>query len=190
MGTPVKVAGARGRARVPNDAPRRTRRPAGFHSKPVSALHVDDFDVIVVAGGQAPMFTSADEEVLQRTFVEFYERGKVAAALCHGTAILRYVKAFNTTGWGSMGDPVYADARALMCYAGDDADAKRVVHILADDLGFDAVDAGPLVRTRRRGRPPESPARSLRGRVRRYPARPRSARTYARLRGLRTRRCS
>jgi len=27
---------------------------------------------------------------LQRTFVTFYERGKIAAALCHGTALLRY----------------------------------------------------------------------------------------------------
>jgi len=60
------------------------------HTTPVSALDVDAFDAIVVAGGQAPMFTFADEPALQRTFVAFYERGKVAAALCHGTALLRY----------------------------------------------------------------------------------------------------
>ena len=59
-------------------------------TKPVAELDVDAFDAIVVAGGQSPMFTFAMEETLQRKFVEFYERGKVTAALCHGTAILRY----------------------------------------------------------------------------------------------------
>jgi putative intracellular protease/amidase len=61
-------------------------------TRPVADLDVDEFDAIVVAGGQAPMFTFAMEEALQRTFVEFYERGKVTAALCHGTAILRYAR--------------------------------------------------------------------------------------------------
>ncbi len=59
---------------------------------PVSALRVDDFDAIVVAGGQAPMFTIERSTALQRVFVEFFERGKVAAALCHGVAILRYAR--------------------------------------------------------------------------------------------------
>jgi putative intracellular protease/amidase len=61
-------------------------------TRPVADLDIDAFDAIVVAGGQAPMFTFASEERLQRTFVEFYERGKVTAALCHGTAILRYAR--------------------------------------------------------------------------------------------------
>ena len=60
------------------------------NTKSVAELRVDDFDAIVVAGGQAPMFTFAEEQELQRTFVTFYERGKIAAALCHGTALLRY----------------------------------------------------------------------------------------------------
>ncbi|MFX5498437.1 DJ-1/PfpI family protein, partial [Acinetobacter baumannii] len=50
---------------------------------------------IVVAGGQAPMFTFADAHELQAKFVAFYEAGKVAAALCHGTAILRYATLSN-----------------------------------------------------------------------------------------------
>ena len=32
---------------------------------------------------------------LHRKFGEFYEAGKIAAALCHGTAILRYAKLSN-----------------------------------------------------------------------------------------------
>lgn len=61
-------------------------------TKPVAELSVDLFDAIVVAGGQAPMFTFAEAEALQQKFVAFYEAGKVACALCHGTAILRYAR--------------------------------------------------------------------------------------------------
>jgi putative intracellular protease/amidase len=64
-------------------------------TKPVSALALDDYDAIVVAGGQAPMFTFDKAEGLSQAFVRFYEAGKVAAALCHGTAILRYARLSN-----------------------------------------------------------------------------------------------
>ena len=62
---------------------------------PVKDLNVSEFDALVVAGGQAPMFTFEQEQELQQKFVEFYESGKVAAALCHGTAILRYARLSN-----------------------------------------------------------------------------------------------
>lgn len=65
------------------------------NTQPVSELKVDDFDAIVVAGGQAPMFSFENATDLQTKFVEFYERGKVTSALCHGTAILRYAKLSN-----------------------------------------------------------------------------------------------
>jgi putative intracellular protease/amidase len=62
---------------------------------PVDAIEVASFDAIVVAGGQAPMFTYESATNLQRRFVEFYEAGKVAAALCHGVSLLRYAKLSN-----------------------------------------------------------------------------------------------
>jgi putative intracellular protease/amidase len=62
------------------------------NTRPVSELNVDQFDAIVVAGGQAPMFTYEQATELQETFVAFYERGKVAAVLCHGAALLRYTR--------------------------------------------------------------------------------------------------
>jgi putative intracellular protease/amidase len=62
---------------------------------PITELKVTKFDAIVVAGGQAPMFTFDKAEALQRKFAEFYESGKVTAVLCHGTAILRYVRLSN-----------------------------------------------------------------------------------------------
>ena len=75
----------------------------GFLSSPKLALLVDstralpelvleDFDAILVAGGQAPMFTFEHSTALQDLFVGFHEAGKVSAALCHGTALLRFTK--------------------------------------------------------------------------------------------------
>ncbi len=61
-------------------------------TKKVSDIDVARFDGIIVAGGQAPMFTFANAAPLQSKFVEFYEQGKIACALCHGTAILRYAR--------------------------------------------------------------------------------------------------
>ncbi|SFP14073.1 Putative intracellular protease/amidase [Mesorhizobium sp. NFR06] len=62
------------------------------NTRPASEIDVDRFDAIVVAGGQSPMFTYERATDLQRTFVAFHDAGKVAAALCHGTAILRYAR--------------------------------------------------------------------------------------------------
>jgi hypothetical protein len=58
------------------------------------------------------------------------------------------VKAFNTTGFGNMADPVYDGAATAMFYAGDDVAAKAVVRSLIEVLGFEAIDAGALVRSR------------------------------------------
>jgi len=65
------------------------------NTKKVADLDVSKFDAIVVAGGQAPMFTMEKAVDLHKKFVEFYESGKIACALCHGTAILRYAKLSN-----------------------------------------------------------------------------------------------
>jgi putative intracellular protease/amidase len=64
-------------------------------TKPVKDMDADAFDAILVAGGQAPMSTFDRALDLQGKFVEFYEKGKIAAALCHGVAILRYVRLSN-----------------------------------------------------------------------------------------------
>jgi NADPH-dependent F420 reductase len=56
----------------------------------------------------------------------------------------KVVKAFNTVSAGAMADPWFGDENATMFYCGDDGEAKAVVRGLAEDLGFDAYDAGPL----------------------------------------------
>jgi putative intracellular protease/amidase len=61
----------------------------------VADVDLDGFDAILVAGGQAPMFTFERARELHRKFVEFYEARKLACALCHGTAILRYARLSN-----------------------------------------------------------------------------------------------
>jgi 8-hydroxy-5-deazaflavin:NADPH oxidoreductase len=58
------------------------------------------------------------------------------------------VKIFNTTGFQNMANPVYGGEPSVMFYAGDDGEAKALAHQLAADLGFDPVDAGPLIRAR------------------------------------------
>ena len=64
-------------------------------TRKVEDLALDEFDAIVVAGGQAPMFNFEPAHALQRKFVEFYEAGKLVAALCHGVALLRYARLSN-----------------------------------------------------------------------------------------------
>lgn len=61
-------------------------------TRPASQASVDDFDAIIIAGGQAPMLTFYQATDLHRTFAEFYETGKIACCLCHGSAILRYAR--------------------------------------------------------------------------------------------------
>jgi predicted dinucleotide-binding enzyme len=59
----------------------------------------------------------------------------------------RVVKAFNQIRWtnlGADGVPAGTPGRTGIPIAGDDADAKRVVMDLVEQIGFDAVDTGPL----------------------------------------------
>lgn len=68
-----------------------------------------------------------------------------AAELIAGWAAgARVVKAFNTTGANNMANPIYNGASTTMFIAGDDAEAKAVVTSLAQTLGFDVADVGPL----------------------------------------------
>lgn len=58
----------------------------------VADINIKNFDAIMVAGGQAPMFGFEQATDLHRKFSEFFEAGKITAALCHGVAILAYAK--------------------------------------------------------------------------------------------------
>ena len=60
----------------------------------------------------------------------------------------RVVKAFNSTGAENMADPVYDGRPATMLICGDDELAKGAAAQLAEELGFDVVDAGGLTAAR------------------------------------------
>jgi predicted dinucleotide-binding enzyme len=71
--------------------------------------------------------------------------GETVARLAPGA---RVVKAFNTTGFGNMADSHYPGGKLMMMVAGDDPEAKTPVMQLATDLGFEAIDSGPLAMSR------------------------------------------
>lgn len=58
------------------------------------------------------------------------------------------VKAFNTTGAANVRNPVYPDGQPVMFIAADDLEAKETSMELANQIGFDAQDAGPLAAAR------------------------------------------
>jgi len=60
----------------------------------------------------------------------------------------KVVKAFNTVGYNIMANPAFGSEKPVMFYCGDDKDAKSKVKPLIDELGFEAVDAGPLAQAR------------------------------------------
>lgn len=60
----------------------------------------------------------------------------------------RIVKIFNTVGWEIMAQPQYGNETASMFYAGDDAEAKAIAAQLAQEIGFEAIDAGGLSSSR------------------------------------------
>jgi putative intracellular protease/amidase len=49
-------------------------------------LDLDEFDAIMVAGGQAPMFSFRDDERVHDALRRFYESEKPTCVYCHGTA--------------------------------------------------------------------------------------------------------
>ena len=60
----------------------------------------------------------------------------------------RVVKCFNTVFAEHMDKGKVGDKQLTVFAAGDDAEARRTVLGLAKNIGFDAVDAGPLINAR------------------------------------------
>ena len=55
--------------------------------KSVDDVSVDDFDAMVIPGGQSPEFLRQHENVVQFA-ADFVNSGKVTAAICHGPQVL------------------------------------------------------------------------------------------------------
>ncbi len=100
---------------------------AAASGKPV----VDVTNVLTKEGALAVGFTTSGAEQLQK---------KMPGA--------KVVKAFNTIFAQNMSTGKLKSASLLLPVAADDAKAKDAVLQLAKDIGFDAVDAGPLANSR------------------------------------------
>ncbi|MBY0426358.1 MAG: type 1 glutamine amidotransferase domain-containing protein, partial [Cytophagales bacterium] len=61
----------------------------------LSSVNPNDYKAIFVCGGQGPMFTMYKNAEIEKFFANFYETGKPAAAICHGTCILLNTKLSN-----------------------------------------------------------------------------------------------
>ena len=49
---------------------------------------VDDYDGVLLVGGQGPMYTFWGDERVHALVASFYEAGKVTAVICHATCVL------------------------------------------------------------------------------------------------------
>ena len=78
----------------------------------------------------------------------FTEAGESLAELIAKATGARVVKAFNTIGMGNVAELTFGSQRAAGFVCGDDADAKSLTLGLASEIGFDAVDCGPLAAAR------------------------------------------
>lgn len=118
----------------------------------IDEFDVDAYDALVVAGGQGPMFTFKDATNLHRAFAEFYETGKVTAALCHGTAILAFatlsngeplVKGKTVTGFPNVEEDL---ADRMTWEAGALPEGERIMPWRIEDslrdLGANFIQAG------------------------------------------------
>lgn len=72
-----------------------TLRALVERTRRVAEIELGDFDALVVAGGQSPMFSFAAATSLHRVFAEFHSAGKITAALCHGGAVLAHARDAN-----------------------------------------------------------------------------------------------
>jgi putative intracellular protease/amidase len=57
-------------------------------SKPIAEVAVDEYDGVLLVGGQGPMYTFFNDERVHQLAASFYEARKVTAVICHATAVL------------------------------------------------------------------------------------------------------
>lgn len=62
---------------------------------PISAVRVDDYDAVWVAGGGGPLLTFRDDQALHKLIADFYEKGKLITLICHGACLLLWTRLSN-----------------------------------------------------------------------------------------------
>lgn len=61
-------------------------------TRPISAVTVEDYDAVWVAGGGGPLLTFRDDVALHALIAAFYEQRKIVALICHGSALLLWTR--------------------------------------------------------------------------------------------------
>lgn len=64
-------------------------------SKKLSHVDPDDYDAILLVGGQGPMVTFYQNPELEMFLASFYEAGKVTGVICHATCVLLHTRLSN-----------------------------------------------------------------------------------------------
>lgn len=62
------------------------------NTKKFTDVDAEAYDAIFLVGGQGPMYTYRGNKELESLFVDFYEKGKPSASVCHSTALLLEAK--------------------------------------------------------------------------------------------------
>jgi putative intracellular protease/amidase len=60
-------------------------------------VRVDDYDGVLFVGGQGPMYSFVDNEIVHQQAAAFYEAGKVTGVICHATCLLLKARLRNGT---------------------------------------------------------------------------------------------
>lgn len=62
------------------------------HAKKLSDVNINEYDALFIPGGLAPMVDMPNDPLLKNVIADFYQRGGVVGAVCHGPVSLLNVK--------------------------------------------------------------------------------------------------
>jgi putative intracellular protease/amidase len=68
-------------------------------SKSLADVAVDEYDAVLLIGGQGPMYTFFGDERVHRLISSFYEARKVTAVICHATCVLLKARLRTAASW-------------------------------------------------------------------------------------------
>ena len=105
-------------------------------------------DAIDHAGNLANKIIIDTTNPIKPTFDGMVDGPSNAEQIAKWSNCANVVKAFNTVGFNIMENPSFDGDKASMLVAGDDAQAKKTAMDLANEIGFEAVDAGPLAQAK------------------------------------------
>ncbi len=116
---------------------------------PADAAGQCDIAVVTVPGDQVPALCAALGTALSgRVTIDATNSMQPGATVLHhaddlAAAGALVYRAFNSTGWEQMANPLFGSLRSDMPYAGPDSPERAQVHELIEVLGFRGVWVGP-----------------------------------------------